>query len=188
MSRRRRPVDPVRQQMLKELTPIVMASIQAYGHEDYSKAGIGQNALPQARLITAEPIYHDWLTLDALKPIITRHIPKRRGQNGLQPLLLGFEFIALPARLAIPPEGMEEIIGEDEDGEYDDEIPWKEIALCTLDEVKRNAAMRRVAIRGSQAILDLLDTLIAAAVDRGGRGEQLMKDILAQRDDENGEA
>src|SRR5215831_16482437 len=109
MSRR---IDPIRQQMLLELTVIVQDKMAAYGEADYSVTSLTDDAEAEAMAVLTKPEYFRWLTRDALAPVINRNIPKHRGNEGLQPLLRGFEHIKLPPRIVIPPDGFEEIVDE----------------------------------------------------------------------------
>jgi hypothetical protein len=163
--------DPRRRQMLQRLTPIVEDTIEQFEHEPYTVDQVAQAALPLARDVCRD--YLDDTTLDALLPIIRRKIPKHSSHASAQLPLRGFENIALPPRIAVPPPGAETIAEEDAD-----DILWVELRRARIAEAERNIGMRDAIISGAQKERDLVFAVVAAARAAGGRDGDVIGVVL----------
>lgn len=166
-----RKPDARRQLMLAKLNPIVEEALAVFGLDRYSVNQVAMKALPRARAICAE--YLDDSTLDALLPIIRRHIPKHSRTATVQPRLRGFENIKLPTRIAVPAPGHEA-----SETEESNDIMWVDLRRASIAEGQRNIDMRDAIRDGLLAERNLIYAVVEAARHAGGSDASIIGEVL----------
>jgi hypothetical protein len=159
--------------MLTRLNTVCKTILDSFDGKPYSMPELLTAALPDACAITRE--YIEDTTVDTLRAIFARLIPKRRGHAGarVQPKLRGFEDILLPLRIAVPPPGEEETTEEDGDS-----VLWYELPDATLAQARRNVRMRDALIGGALNERNIVHAVVEAAEYAGGIDEDKIGDIL----------
>lgn len=156
-----------------QLATIIEQAIGSFGDKAVTVRDVAKVALPKAKLLCHAEM-DEWV-MDRIAPMISRRLRKYTVRDTAQdvPLLRGFEQLALPHRIAVPPLGTK-----------DDEHPqtrWIVLHNATLAELRRNVAMRRELIAGSIAECELLEALVLQAERAGGDDSDSLAELLAVR-------